>query len=146
VQNIPEALTYTTMVLFENLSKSCRPICVYSNFKVWWMVASWLVRTFVLLKGKVQITDKLYHTMLYGVHLAWARFELTTLVVIGTDCIGSSKSNYHTFTTTTDPNKRYTIIWTKAVYYVAGMYLLDFYSLIFNLIIVFAFCLNYLVL
>jgi hypothetical protein len=36
---------------------------------------------------------------LYRVHLAWSRFELTTLVVIGTDCIGSHKSNYHTITT-----------------------------------------------
>ena len=32
--------------------------------------------------------------MLYRVHLAWAGFELTTLVVIGTDCLGSYKSNY----------------------------------------------------
>ena len=30
-----------------------------------------------------------------------AGFELTTLVVIGTDCIGSCKSNYHAITTTT---------------------------------------------
>jgi hypothetical protein len=30
-------------------------------------------------------------------------FELTTLVVIGTDCIGSCKSNYHTITTMTVP-------------------------------------------
>jgi hypothetical protein len=30
-------------------------------------------------------------------------FELTTLVVIGTDCIGSYKSNYHTITTTATP-------------------------------------------
>jgi len=34
-----------------------------------------------------QITDKLYHIMLYT--SPWLRFELTTLVVIGTDCIGS---------------------------------------------------------
>jgi hypothetical protein len=33
-----------------------------------------------------------HHIMLYRVHLAWAGFELTTLVVIGTDCIGSYKS------------------------------------------------------
>ena len=35
----------------------------------------------------------------------WSIFELTTSVVIGTDCIGSLKSNYHpiTITTTTAP-------------------------------------------
>ena len=42
--------------------------------------------------------------MLYRVHLALAGFELTTLVVLGTDCIGSCKSNYHTTTTTTAHN------------------------------------------
>jgi hypothetical protein len=31
----------------------------------------------------------------------WAGFEFTTLLVIGTDCIGSCKSNYHTITITT---------------------------------------------
>jgi hypothetical protein len=33
----------------------------------------------------------------------WAVFELTTLVVIGTDCISNFKSNYHKITTTTVP-------------------------------------------
>ena len=37
------------------------------------------------------------------VHLAWMGFELTTLVVVGTDCTCSCKSNYHTITATTAP-------------------------------------------
>jgi hypothetical protein len=37
--------------------------------------------------------------MLNREHLVWAGFELTTLVVIVTDCIGSYKSNYNTITT-----------------------------------------------
>ena len=44
-----------------------------------------------------QVTDKLYHIMLYT-STRW-RFELTTSVVIGTDCKGSCKYNYYTMTT-----------------------------------------------
>ena len=47
-----------------------------------------------------KITDKLDRIMVYQVHIAWAGFELTMLAVIGTDCIGSCKSNYHMITTT----------------------------------------------
>jgi hypothetical protein len=36
-----------------------------------------------------QVPEKLYHIMLYQIHIAWVVFELTTLVMIGTDCIGS---------------------------------------------------------
>ena len=42
--------------------------------------------------------------MLYRVQLAGAGFELITLVVIDTDCIGSCKSNYHMITTATPPD------------------------------------------
>ena len=48
-----------------------------------------------------QVTDKLYHIMLYT--SPWVGVESTTTVVIGTDCIGSCKSNYRKITTTTAP-------------------------------------------
>jgi hypothetical protein len=48
-----------------------------------------------------QVTNKLYHIMLYTSR--WSGFELTTSVVIGTDCLGSYKSNYHTIMATTAP-------------------------------------------
>ena len=41
-----------------------------------------------------QVTDTLYHIMLYT--SPWSRFELTTSVVIGTDCISSCKANCYT--------------------------------------------------
>jgi len=37
----------------------------------------------------VQITDKLYHIMLYQYTSPWTWFELTTLVLIGIDCTDS---------------------------------------------------------
>jgi hypothetical protein len=81
----------------------------------WWGKPEYQENTADLL----QVTDKLYHIMLYCVHLTWAGLELITLVVIGTDFIGSFKSNYHTIMTTATP---LTIHQTfKAVYVTLGV-------------------------
>ena len=51
-----------------------------------------------------QVTDKLYTP-------PWLRFEFTTPVVIGTDCIGSFKSNNHTITKYDDAKYLFTSIY-----------------------------------
>ena len=54
---------------------------------------------------------QIYHIMLYWVHLAMNRFELTSLVIIGADCTDSCKSNYHMITTMTAPELYCVVKW-----------------------------------
>ena len=65
--------------------------------------------------------------MLYGVHLVWAGFKLTMLMVIGTDCIGSYKSNNHTITTMTAPFR----VWCLTVMLYAMTSFTSWFSLLF---------------
>ena len=54
----------------------------------WWTKPEYTGKTIALLQV-------IYHIILYRVHLAWAGFEFTMLVVIGTGCLDIYKSKYH---------------------------------------------------
>ena len=85
-----------------------------------------------------QVTDKLYHILLYT--SPSLRFELTTSMVICTDCIGSCKPNYHMITAMTSPSYLLEIEQTNicstyfsvssVIYKLSTKTMLNFYNLI----------------
>ena len=68
-----------------------------------------------------QVTDNRDHIMLYT--SPSSRFELTTSVVIGTDCICSCKSNYHTITATMAFS--FSICLLLTIHYIWTFFILD---------------------
>jgi len=56
-------------------------------------------RSVLLVEETTDLSQSLTNVITYcciGYTSSWTGFELKTLVVIGTDCTGSCKSNYHT--------------------------------------------------
>jgi hypothetical protein len=68
-----------------------------------WCLTSWTIRmtTFVLSEP-------------------WMRFKLTTLVMMGTDCTDSCKSNYHMITATTIPGLSFIFVRVYGLFWVGG--------------------------
>jgi hypothetical protein len=71
----------------------------------------------------LQWNEQLAITMKWTAGYAWAGFELT-LVVIGTDCISSFKSNYHTMTHGNE-QLAITMKWTAGYYNEMNSWLLQ---------------------
>jgi hypothetical protein len=79
------------------------------------------------------VTDTLFHIMLYT--SPWSRCELITSVVIGTDYIGSCKSNYHTIMA---------FVWLRVIYFLYSDYKSRYtiYNIYFTSLVAVAICIK----
>jgi len=83
-------------VMYSNIDNDTSILLVFKC--LWFMVFNGTFNNISVISWRsvllVVVADKLYHIVFYRAHLAWAEFELTTLMVISTDCIGSCKYNF----------------------------------------------------
>ena len=97
------------LILWQKLSKRVMGLWYLMQLSTIFQLYHVLLVEETVVPGEIidmsQVTDKLYHIMLYT--SPWSRFELTTSVVMGTDCIGICKTNYHTIMAMTAPGNNW---------------------------------------
>jgi len=91
------------MIISHSLESWVRILVFSATFNnISWQLVLLVEETGVLAKNHRPVASH-WQTLSHCIEYtsAWTGFELTTLVVIGTDCICSYKSNYYAITTTT---------------------------------------------